>query len=293
MAVIAVEKLKKHFGAVKAVDGVSFTVEKGEIFGFLGPNGAGKTTTIRCMMDFIRPTSGTLQIFGQDAHQNAASLKTKIGFLSGQVRLYDGWTGQEHINFIQATRGKSKLAQELIEKLDFNPRIKFKNLSSGNKQKLGLILALMSDPELLIMDEPTVGLDPLLQNTIYTILEDFKKRGATIFMSSHNLPEVERLCRRVAIIKAGKIIAMEDISKLHAKRMHTVTAYFADSFDKNDFLSKNVTLEQELPDGLILNSRGDINPLLHKLSQHKIKDLEVAHASLEEVFLEFYQSGRK
>ena len=278
MSIIEVQNLKKNFGKTFAVDGISFSVEKGEIFGFLGPNGAGKTTTIRCLMDFIRPTEGTIKI--ED--------KKDIGYLPGNVRLYDGWTGEDHMKFIEGIRGKSERADELINKLDFNPKIKTKTLSSGNKQKLGLILALMYDPKLLIMDEPTVGLDPLLQNKIYEILEDLKSKGTTIFMSSHNLPEVERLCSRVGIIKDGKIIALEDIGKLHAKRIHIVTVVFSGKFDKKDFDFDGVKVSEVLPDGLVIKVKDDINILIKKLSNYNLKDINISHATLEEVFLEFY-----
>src|SRR3972149_7495448 len=293
MKAIEVSNLKKHFGKTKAVDGISFEVEKGEIFVFLGPNGAGKTTTIRCLMNFIKPTSGEIKILSQDAQKQSVKIMDKVGYLPGNVQLYDGWTGQEHIDFVESIRGKSQNVRELCKKLDFNPKLKFKHLSTGNKQKLGLILALMSNPQILIMDEPTVGLDPLLQNTIYEILEDLEKSGTTIFMSSHNLAEVERLCRRVGIIKAGKLIALEDIEKLNAKKTHIITVIFENTFNKNDFISKEVAIERVLPDGLVLNSKGDINIVLQKLAKNQIKDLEITHATLEEVFLEFYRGGEK
>lgn len=231
--VIKIEGLKKYFGKVKAVDGISFDVNKGEIFGFLGPNGAGKTTAIRCMMDFLRPDKGKITILGQDAQKDSTKLKEQIGFLAGEVHLYNNWTGQEHINFIAKIRGSDDFAKELINKLDFDPTKKAKNLSSGNKQKLALILALMHQPQVLILDEPTLGLDPLLQNTIYEILQSQVQKGTTIFMSSHNLREVERICDRVCIVRQGKVAAIESISNL--------------------------------------------------------KDLEITHTSLEEVFLEYYK----
>jgi len=292
MSVIEVKNLKKYFGKTHAVDGVSFSIEKGEIFGFLGPNGAGKTTTIRCLMNFLKPAEGQISILGKDSVKDSEFLKSKIGYLSGSVRLYDSWTGHDHISFIEAIRGKSKIVSDLIKKLDFDPKIKFKQLSTGNRQKLGLILALMSEPEILIMDEPTVGLDPLLQGTIYTVLENLNKKGTTIFMSSHNLSEVERLCSRVGIIKNGKIVALENIENLGKKRMHAVEIHFVGSFNKDNFRSEHIEVVQELPDGLILNVRGDINQLIDRLKSYPLKDLEITHASLEEVFLEFYEDSR-
>lgn len=209
MNIIEVQGIKKYFGKIRALDGVSFQVQRGEIFGFLGPNGAGKTTLIRCLLDFLRPTSGEIKILERNL----------IGYLSGDVRLYDGWTGKDHIRFLESLRGQKSIAEKLITELNFNPQIKFKALSSGNKQKLGLILALMFKPELIIMDEPTLGLDPLLQNTIYELLIEAQKNGSTIFMSSHNLTEVEKLCHRVGIIKDGKLLTIESIGELKEKRM--------------------------------------------------------------------------
>jgi ABC-2 type transport system ATP-binding protein len=289
MAILEVKNLVKYFGKTQAVNGISFEVEKGEIFGFLGPNGAGKTTTIRCLMSFMKLTSGNVKIFDLDPQIQLSQINEGIGYLSGDVRLYDGWTGKEHIIFLENLRGQKSKAENLIRKLDFNPNVKFKTLSSGNKQKLGLILALMFEPELLVMDEPTVGLDPLLQSKIYELLEEAQTRGATIFMSSHNLPEVERLCSRVAIIKDGKIVTTENIQGLKNKRMHVLTAHFNGSYDKKDFEFDGVSIQQEIPGGLILDVKGDINPLLRKLASYELKDLEITHASLEEIFLEFYQ----
>jgi ABC-2 type transport system ATP-binding protein len=287
--VIEIKDLKKYFGKVHAVDGISFEVKKGEVFGFLGPNGAGKSTTIRCLMDFIRPTDGSISVFGLDSNQDSVVLKEKIGYLSGNVRLFDKWTGWEHIRFVEGIRGKSKNVDELIEKLDFNPNKKFKQLSSGNKQKLGLILALMSDPELVVMDEPTVGLDPLLQNTIYEILNDLKKRGKTILISSHNLPEVERLCDRVGIIKQGKMVAVETLKELSGKRLHRVEVRFAEKVKPKDFEFDGVENIEELPDGMIFNVSGDLNPVLAKLAKYKVADMSITHADLEDVFLKFYE----
>lgn len=295
MNIIEIKNLKKYFsaiggqGPVKAVDGVSFEVRKGEIFGFLGPNGAGKTTTIRCMMDFIRPTAGSISILDLDAQKDSVACKEKVGYLSGDVRLYDKWTGEDHINFVEKIRGKSPVVKDLIKKLNFDPKRKIKQLSSGNNQKLGLILALMSLPEVLILDEPTIGLDPLLQNTIYETLEDLKNKGKTIFMSSHNLPEVERVCDRAGIIKDGKLVAIEKIEELGEKRLRRVEVRFEDKYTKQEFKFDGVENIEEVPDGLILTVRGDINSVLQKIAQHKLHDLEISHATLEDVFLEFYE----
>ena len=268
---------------------MSFEVKKSESFGFLGPNGAGKTTTIRCLMDFIRPSSGQIKLFGMDSCQDSVILKQKIGYLSGNVKLYSKWTGLEHINFVQDIRGKSKNVEELIQKLNYDPNIKFGSLSSGNKQKLGLILALMNDPELLVMDEPTVGLDPLLQNTIYQIINDLKSKGTTVLISSHNLPEVEKICDRAGIIKQGKIVAVEDINDLGQKRLHKIEVRFSGGYKKTNFEIKGIEDIQEIKDGLIFTVGTNIDEVIKHIAKHKITDIEVSHATLEDIFLKFYE----
>lgn len=287
--VIEVVDLAKHYGKLHAVDGVTFSVEEGEIFGFLGPNGAGKSTTIRCLMGFNKATKGETRILGKRLFLGAEEVKKQVGYLPGNVKLYDNWTGWDHIRFFENVRGKSETVRDLIKKLDYNPLAKFRHLSSGNKQKLGLILALMNNPKVLIMDEPTVGLDPLLQNTIYEILLDLRDKGTTIFISSHNLPEVERLCDRVAIIKDGKLVAVESIKALGEKKIHKIEARFIDKYDPTEFIGKGVDKVEEVSDGVVITVSGDINPVVHKLSKHKLLDMEISHASLEDVFLKFYE----
>lgn len=197
MAVIEIKNLKKYFGNIKAIDDISFSVKEGEIFGYLGPNGAGKSTTIFYLMGFIIPTSGSISIFGKDAIKERTILKKDIGYLSSDVHLYKNLTGQDHINLIKSIRGKSLLLKKLVQDFDFNPKLQVHHLSTGTKQKLGIILCLMSQPKLLLLDEPTRGLDPLLQNIVYNYILELKKNGSTIFMSSHNLSEVEKLCDHV------------------------------------------------------------------------------------------------
>lgn len=287
--VISLKNLKKYFGSTKAVDDISFTVQKGEIFGFLGPNGAGKTTTIRCLMDFIRPDSGKITINNLDAHLNSPEVKAKVGYLSPDVHLYDHWTGADHLKFIEKLKGKSPNTQQLLKKLELNPNIKTKTLSSGNRQKLGLILALMADPEILVLDEPTAALDPLLQNRTYEILKEYQNKGCTIFLSSHNLPEVERICSRVAIIRQGKLIAVEDIIKLKEKHLRVIQAQFSKPINREDFTMPGVEITQHNQDRLTLKVAGDLNPVIKKLASCHLSDLEINHANLEDIFMGFYK----
>lgn len=290
MKVISTQNLKKYFGKTKAVDNISFSVEEGEIFGFLGPNGAGKTTTIRCLMDFLRPDEGKINILEKDAQKDSVELKKDIGYLSGSVKLYNKWTGQMHIDYFKNLNGKHNIADKLIDRFDFNPKVKAKNLSSGNRQKLGIILAFMFEPKLLIFDEPTNALDPLLQNEVYELIKEQVEKGATVFMSSHNLVEVERVCSRVGIIKKGQMVAEESILKLKDKKLYDIKVCFEDKVSLEKLKHDGLEVSQELPSCLILKAKGDINPLVQKLSQYKLKDLNIERASLEDIFMEFYES---
>jgi len=287
--VIQVKNLKKYFGKTKAINDVSFSIEEGEVFGFLGPNGAGKTTTIRCLMDFLRSTEGEINILGKDAHKDSVELKKDIGYLSGSVKLYDKWTGQAHIDYFKKLNGHHNIASDLIKRFDFNSKVKTKNLSSGNRQKLGIILAFMFEPKLLIFDEPTNALDPLLQNEVYELIEEQVKKGATVFMSSHNLNEVERVCSRVGIIKNGKMVAEESILKLKDKKLYDIKVCFENKVDLAELKKNGLEIAQVLPNCLILKAKGDINPLIQKLSQYKLRDLNIERANLEDIFMEFYE----
>ncbi len=291
-SIIIIKNLKKYFGKIHAVDDISLEIKKGEIFGFLGPNGAGKSTTIRCMMGFNKPTAGQITVFGHDMSTDSVEAKKQIGYLPGNVKLYDAWTGSDHIKFFESIRGKSSSVKSLIERFDFNANVKFRHLSSGNKQKLGLILALMNDPKLIVMDEPTVGLDPLLQNEIYKVLMEMCAAGSTIFISSHNLPEVERLCDRVAIIKDGKLVAVEDIKELGDKKLHKIEVRFGDKFNETEFKISGVDSIERISDGLIITVSGDLNKIFQIITKHKIIDCEVNHASLEDVFMKFYERDK-
>jgi len=292
MKTIQIENLSKSYSKVLAVDRVSLEVREGEIFGFLGPNGAGKTTTIRCMMGFIRPDSGQIKILGRDAQRESWELKREIGFLAGESNLYSGWTPREHIELVTKIRGGGGKASELVSKFGLNLGKKVKNLSSGNKQKLGLILALMHEPKVLILDEPSAGLDPLLQRLTYEILREQAEKGVTIFMSSHDLDDVEKVCDRVCIIKEGRLASVEKISDLKKKRLYTIEVYFENRLRPEDFKISGAEVIEELSGGYRLNVKGDINPILANLSKNKknkVKDIEIKRSSLEEIFLEFYR----
>jgi ABC-2 type transport system ATP-binding protein len=288
--ILKVKNLKKYFGCVKAVDGISFEVAKGEVFGFLGPNGAGKTTAIRCILDFIRPQSGEVKIFGFNSKNNNFHLsRERIGYLVPAMNLVDSWSGRDHLTFQQGLRGKSEILSDLLKRFDFDPRPKVKNLSTGNRQKLGLIMALMNKPELLVFDEPTVGLDPILQEEFYKILKEFTSSGVTVFMSSHNLPEVEKVCSQVAMIKSGKILTTQKISGLKGKKIHSVRVTFSEPVKKEEIADRNIEIEEEIQGGYQLCVKHNINLFIEKIAKFKVESIQISQASLEEIFMEFYE----
>jgi len=214
---INTQSLTKYYGKTLGIENLDLNIKEAEIFGLLGPNGAGKTTTIRLLMGLLKSTKGTARINNFDCWKETVEIKRLCGYVPGDVRLYQNHTGGKLINLYTEVRGSAKLSDNLIDRLDFDLTKKIKTLSKGNKQKLAIILALMHQPEVLILDEPTSGLDPLMQREFYKILKEFQEKGATIFVSSHFLPEVERICDRAAIIKEGKLVTVEEVKELRSK----------------------------------------------------------------------------
>lgn len=290
MAAINTVSLTKYYGKTRGVEDLNLTVEAGEIFGFLGPNGAGKTTTIRLLTALLRPSKGTASVLGKDAWQNSAIIKEELGNLPGDIHLYEKMSGTEFLNFIARFRPRKPpvLKDELIERFDLNPNRRIKDYSKGNRQKLGIIQAMMHDPKLLLFDEPTSGLDPLIQQQFYAVIKEFRSRGRTVFLSSHVLPEVERVCDRVGIIKEGHLVAVERISDIEAKHVRYVDVSFEDMVNPDDFRVPGVTSIDRINDHLRITVKGEIDPLVKKLAQHKVKELSSSHASLEEIFMQFY-----
>lgn len=286
---IKIRSLDKSFGSKKALSNVSLSVNKGEIFGFLGPNGAGKTTTIRCIMDYIRPSSGTIKVLGKDSISEGPQIKDSVGYLSADGQLYPHWTGRQHLDFLIGVYGKKDQSQELINRLDLDMRTKVKNLSSGNKQKLSVVLAFCSNPKLLIMDEPTRGLDPMLQVELYEIIKEHKKAGGTVFLSSHNLPEVQRICDRVAVIKEGKLIETAKMSDLLHMQTHVIYAVTKEKVDAQKLIKLNAEIISHKRNEIHLKVRGELDKVLAIISASGLKDLDVSHANLEDIFMELYQ----
>ncbi|NTV31641.1 ABC transporter ATP-binding protein [candidate division WWE3 bacterium] len=287
--IIEITRLKKNYGHIPAVQDVSLSVERGEIFGFLGPNGAGKTTTIRCMMDLVRPDQGDIEILGMNAHTQSVRLKNKVGFLPAELNLFEHWTGWDHIKFAATDNTQIDKINELINTLEYHPELPIRKLSTGNKQKLGFILAMVKNPSVLILDEPTSGLDPLLQHRIYQILTDFIASGNTVFMSSHNLSEVEKLCTRIGIIRQGTIVAVEEISSMKKKTLFSVQIYFKETPPTEQLTTKNCEIVQTLPNnGLALSVKSDIDQFLNIIRNYAINDIQINHATLDEVFMKYY-----
>ncbi len=299
---IAVEHLTRSYDRQRGVIDLTFAVQPGEIFGFLGPNGAGKTTTIRVLMGFLRPTSGTARVFGLDCWSQATAVKERVGYVPGDVRLWEQMTGRQFLDFMGAFRSSisPERRQMLLERFQVELDKPIKHLSRGNRQKLALVQALLHDPPLLILDEPTSGLDPLMRHEFLSFLREERERGKTIFLSSHQLPEVERVADRVGIIREGRLVAVLTQTELRAQRTRPMEVVFAQPIDPArlaDLPGVRVLAVEDGGTRLRLGVRDDLPSLLRRLSELPLVDLTYAPPDLESVFLAYYQEqpadGRK
>jgi ABC-2 type transport system ATP-binding protein len=289
--IIKTENLTKVFGSIRAVDNLSLEVKEGEVFGFLGPNGAGKTTTIRLLLDFIRPHSGSASIFGLDCQKQGLGIKKDIGYLAGDVRLYDEYSGEYLTKFLASLNGgfHKEWINELTGRFEIDMSRKVSDLSKGNKQKMGVLQALANKPKLLILDEPTSGLDPLMQIEFYKLMKELKKEGTTIFMSSHVLSEVEKVCDRVGILKKGKLIALKNIEELQREKARIVNIYFKEDYNPDDFKLEGVDIQEADKDHIHLILRGEIDPLIKVMTKYQLRDVSFIEPDLEEIFLKYYE----
>jgi ABC-2 type transport system ATP-binding protein len=289
-ATIILDDLTKFYGRVRGVEGIDLSVERGEIFGFLGPNGAGKTTTIRQLMGMLRPTRGTATVLGLDSWTDAVEIKRHVGNIPGDVHLYDHLKVDEHIDYIDRFRpGADPMRQELIMRFRLDTNKKVKSLSSGNRQKVAIVLAVMHDPEILILDEPTAGLDPLMQQEFYNLLQQLKERGRTIFLSSHILSEVERVCDRVGIVRDGKLVDVRSIESMKLKKVRHMDVLFREHVDVAEFEKlPQVTSVQAYDNHIRITIQGDVDALLKQLARHTVDDLTFTQPSLEDFFMGFY-----
>ena len=292
--VIRTRGLTKSYGSVAAVVDADMEVRRGEVFGYLGPNGAGKTTTIRVLLDHIRPTSGSATVFGMDTRANSVAIKRRVGYLPGEFSLYDSMTGEEVLTYMANLRGDVDwdYTRDLADRLDANLGREFSQLSRGNKQKVGLIQAFMHRPELIVLDEPTGGLDPLVQQTFYDMIDEVKADGRTVFFSSHNLPEVERVCDRVAFIRGGRLIAVEDVNDIVQKAFHRFEARIADDFTAEEFQSvPGVAAVSVSGDAVTFDVIGSPDAVVKTLARHSVTKLFTHESALEDVFLAYYSEG--
>ena len=291
---IQVKGLTKSYGKVQALKGIDLEVKRGEIFGFLGPNGAGKTTTIRCFLDMIRPDGGFAFLLGHNPQENPLTVQTLTGYLPGEMQFYENLTAERQLRFFSDLRnGRSEWSyvRKLADQLDLDLKQPIKNLSKGNKQKVGVIQALMHKPELLLLDEPTSGLDPLMQKEVLGLIRESNQQGTTIFFSSHVMSEVENVAQRVAIIRAGKIIEVADTESLTRRTLNRFVVRFREKIDISQISRINgvTILSKNGSDQIKFQTTGDIQKVIQTLGTLPIQDLETEHPSLEGIFLTYYK----
>ncbi len=286
MNVIETHNLTKYYGKIKGVEDLTFSVKKGEIFGFLGPNGAGKTTTIRTLLGYLNPTRGSASIFGRNIETDIVDIKREVAYIPGDLNIYEHQTGKEFLNYFAALRNREMtLLDELLEIFDVPLERKLKGYSKGMKQKIGIIQAFMDDPEMVIMDEPTSGLDPLLQQKFYDFLLKQKKKDKTMFLSSHILSEVDRVCDRVGIIKEGNLITLEEVETLKQKRGKIVRLKIKEK--PETFKGPK---DMKIKDGWIeFIALDNIDSWIKKFSKYTVLDLIINDFSLEDIFIHYYE----
>ncbi|AFR70945.1 ABC transporter related protein [Brachyspira pilosicoli B2904] len=291
MSVIKVDNISKDYGSKRGVFNLSFEVNRGEIFGMLGPNGAGKTTTIRQLMGFIKSDKGSAKILDMDCFVNRENIQLKLGYLPGEIAFMDEMKGSDFIRFIAEMKSikSKKRINELTDLFELDAGRKIKNMSKGTKQKIAIVCAFMNDPEVVILDEPTSGLDPLMQKKFIELILEEKKKGTTIFMSSHIFEEVEKTCDRTAILKDGKLIAIENMEELKSKKNKNFEVVFKTNEEALNFKNK-ISFKSELNNNIVKLSiiNNEINNFIKELSNYDILDINSSTQTLEELFLHFY-----
>lgn len=293
-AAILTVGLTKHYGDVRALVDLDLEIHPGEIFGFLGPNGAGKTTMIRTILDEIRPTAGRASILGMDTHDQSVEIRNHIGYVPGDLALYPNLTGKDTITYFANLRGGVdwKLVGNLADRLDADLSRKVGDLSSGNRQKVGLIQAFMNEPDVLIMDEPSSGLDPLVQREFQTMMREVAGAGRTVFLSSHTLSEVQRVADRVGIIRHGRLVAVEAVAALRSKAIRTVELMFDSVPEASVFEAVAGVRDVSVDDHQVtLSFDGQMESLLAAAGRYTLVDINTEEADLEEIFLTYYRDG--
>lgn len=292
--VIETHDLTVYYGRHRGILNVNLTVQKGEVFGFLGPNGAGKTTTQRVLLDVFPPTAGWARVFGLDCQEQGVELRQRVGYLPGELALYTNMKVREFFSmyeYLRGNHGPRGYWRELADRLELDTSRNIRELSRGNKQKVGVVAAFMSRAELLILDEPTGGLDPLMQRTVLDMVREVKADGRTVFFSSHILSEVQAVCDRVGFIRKGELVATQTVEDLFAQRMNRMTLIFdalppAGAFDV-DGVSELERGEQRI----VLEVRENLPQVLAVAAHHQIQDIETHNIGLEEIFLAYYGKG--
>ena len=293
MSIICVHQLTRRYGRRTGIRSIDLDVPEGALFGFLGPNGAGKTTLIRVLLGFLRPTEGRAHVFGLDCWRRSHRIKRHVGYLPGDLRLYPWMTARSAADIVGRIRGRDLMprALDLCDRFHLDPGVLVRKMSRGMRQKLGLILALAPDPQLLVLDEPTSGLDPLMRIELARHLREMAARGHTVFFSSHTLSEVEQLCDRVAIVRAGRIVADERIEDMRLRARRQVVIQFADTASaKSAQPPPFLDLSQRKNDRWHAQMDGPAGPLIQWLANHAINDLSIGQPDLETLFKAFYQT---
>ena len=292
--VIETTGLSVFYGKHRGILDVDLQVEKGEVFGFLGPNGAGKTTTQRVLMDVIRPTDGQARIFGQDCQKDGVAIREQIGYLPGELSLFGEMRGGEFLKMYSALQKRNSDKEswrEIAGRLDLDTSKRIRKLSRGNKQKIGVVLAFMNKPDLLILDEPTTGLDPLVQQTVLEMVREANKDGATVFISTHILSEAQAVCDRVGIIRNGQLIATERVEDLTTQHFKRVRFNFEILPPSGTFIQDGVVEIAREENGITLEIQTELNQVIEKAVSFGITDIETIPVSLEEIFLAYYGRG--
>jgi ABC-2 type transport system ATP-binding protein len=294
---ISLRDLWKSYGAVEAVRGISLDVHPGEVFGFLGLNGAGKTTTIRILLDLLRPTRGAASIFGIDCQKESRRTRTLMGYLPGELGLYPDMTGEELLELMSSLSAvivRAEYQRQLADRLELaqsDLRRPFREYSTGMKRKLVLVQALQADPPLLILDEPTEGLDPLVQRALHEILFELRKRGRTVFMSSHVLSEVERVCDRIAVIRKGEIVLLSTVQEARRLSGRVVRVDFNEPV-KPVALPQSMRMIESTPTHWTVRVEGEAGALISAMGSLSIRDIEIDEPALEDVLESFYREGQ-
>ncbi|MEO8438130.1 MAG: ABC transporter ATP-binding protein, partial [Chloroflexota bacterium] len=286
-----IEGLVKRFGALEAVGGIDVEVRRGEVFGFLGPNGAGKSTTIRCLLGLLRPSAGRIRVFGLDARDDGVAVRRRLAYVPGELRLPDRISGAQLVASLSRLRGGVDVDRRnaLAERLQVDLDRPLRDLSTGNRRKIALLLAFMADAELLVLDEPTSGLDPLMQHEFLVMVREAREVGTTVFLSSHVLSEVQRVADRVAVLRAGALVAQGTVADLRARARQRVEVWFEDDPPTAELMALPGIVDPRV-DGLRFTATlsGPIQPLLELVARHPVTSLLAEEPDLEEAFLDLY-----